>query len=158
MMFGAMTACHHLRGGILGAPSGGPRMSPTPRPAQYAATHSANRLPGLEITSPWVRISTMAEWQRWHCKRSARVSAVELGGCCNAAILPIARHLRSCAGFTCYIRSACKRYAPVAQDHYYCLLQKVCPAPRGAGHGDTSSEKLGYFTTTDCVLPPVLTM
>ena len=58
---GAMTACHHLRGGILGAPFGGPRMSPTPRSAKYGATHSANRLPGLEITSPLVRISTMAE-------------------------------------------------------------------------------------------------
>ena len=39
----------------------GPRMSPTPRSAKYGATHSANRLPGLEITSPLVRISTMAE-------------------------------------------------------------------------------------------------
>ena len=58
---GAMTACHHLRGGIFGTPFGGPRMSPTPRSAKYGATHSANRLPGLEITSPLVRISTMAE-------------------------------------------------------------------------------------------------
>ena len=58
---GAMTACHHLRGGIFGTPFGGPRMSPTPRSAKYGVTHSDNRLPGLEITSPLVRISTMAE-------------------------------------------------------------------------------------------------
>ena len=51
-----MTACHHLRGGIFGTPFGGPRMSPTPRSAKYGATHSANRLPGLEITSPLVII------------------------------------------------------------------------------------------------------
>ena len=71
-----------------------------------------------------------AESRRWHPIRDG-VSAVEHGGCCNAANLPIARHLRSCAGFTRYIRNVCQRYAPVAQDHYYCLLQKVCPAPRG---------------------------
>ena len=153
-----MTACHHLRGGIFGTPSCGPRMSPTPRSAKYGATHSANRLPGLAKMLAFCHHLPTAEWQRWHRKRSARVSAVEHGGCCNAANRPIARHLRSGAGFTCYIRSACQRYAPVAQDHYYCLLQKVCPAPRGAGHGDTSSVKLGYFTTTDCVLTPVFTM
>ena len=45
----------------IGTPFGGPRMSPTPRSAKYGATHSDNRLPGLEITSPLVRISTMAE-------------------------------------------------------------------------------------------------
>ena len=40
----------------LGAPSGGPRMSPRPCVAKYGATHSANHLPGLEITSPFVII------------------------------------------------------------------------------------------------------
>ena len=46
---GAMTACHHLRGGILGAPIGGPRMSPTPRSAKYGATHGCHPLRGLII-------------------------------------------------------------------------------------------------------------
>ena len=63
---GAMTACHHLRGGIFGTPFGGPRMSPTPRSAKYGATHSTNRLPGLEITSPWVFSPLQSEWRRWH--------------------------------------------------------------------------------------------
>ena len=63
---GAITACHHLRGGIFGTPFGGPRMSPTPRSAKYGATHSANRLPGLEITSPWVFFPLQAEWRRRH--------------------------------------------------------------------------------------------
>ena len=40
----------------IGVPFCGPRMSPTPRSAKYGATHSANRLPGLEITSPLVII------------------------------------------------------------------------------------------------------
>ena len=51
-----MMACHHLPGWQLGAPSGGPRMSPRPCVAKYGATHSANHLPGLEITSPFVII------------------------------------------------------------------------------------------------------
>ena len=42
----------------LGAPSGGPRMSPRPCVAKYGATHSANHLPGLEITSPFVIFSS----------------------------------------------------------------------------------------------------
>ena len=63
---GVMTACHHLRGGIFGTPFGGPRMSPTPRSAKYGATHGANRLPGLEITSPWVFSPLQSEWRRWH--------------------------------------------------------------------------------------------
>ena len=63
---GAMTACHHLRGGIFGTPFGGPRMSPTPRSAKSGATHSDNRLPGLEITSPWVFSPLQSEWRRWH--------------------------------------------------------------------------------------------
>ena len=66
---GAMTACHHLRGGIFGTPFGGPRMSPTPRSAKYGATHSANRLPGLEITSPLVII----------CRRRSRGDGIQSG-------------------------------------------------------------------------------
>ena len=66
---GVMTACHHLRGGIFGTPFGGPRMSPTPRSAKYGATHSANRLPGLEITSPWVII----------CRRRSSSDGIQSG-------------------------------------------------------------------------------
>ena len=44
---GVMTACHRLRGGIMGAPIGGPRMSPTPRSAKYGATHGCHPLRGL---------------------------------------------------------------------------------------------------------------
>ena len=57
---GVMTACHRLRGGILGAPIGGPRMSPTPRSAKYGATHGCNPSRGsknvrLRSSSPSLR-------------------------------------------------------------------------------------------------------
>ena len=57
---GVMTACHRLRGGILGAPIGGPRMSPTPRSAKYGATHGCHPLRGLIIP----RLSESAARQR----------------------------------------------------------------------------------------------
>ena len=50
----------------IGVPFVSPRMSPTPRSAKYGATHGANRLPGLEITSPWVFSPLQAEWRRRH--------------------------------------------------------------------------------------------
>ena len=57
MLCSVMTACHRLRGGIMGAPIGGPRMSPTPRSAKYGVTHGANHLPGLEKCPPLVVVS-----------------------------------------------------------------------------------------------------
>ena len=73
---GAMTACHHLRGGILGTPIGGPRMSPTPRSAKYGATHGCHPLRGLIIP----RLSESAARQRRlgvRQERGTRDEAVE---------------------------------------------------------------------------------
>ena len=53
MLCGVMTACHRLRGGILGVPIGGPRMSPTPRSAKYGATHSFNPCRGWGNVRLW---------------------------------------------------------------------------------------------------------
>ena len=53
MLCGAMTACHHLRGGIMGVPIGGPRMSPTPRSAKYGVTHDCNPSRGSENVRLW---------------------------------------------------------------------------------------------------------
>ena len=62
LLRGAMTACHRLRGGILGTPSGGPRMSPTPRSAKYGATHSYNHLRGCKLHRLWSSSAPHAEW------------------------------------------------------------------------------------------------
>ena len=59
---GAMTACHHLRGGIFGTPSCGPRMSPTPRSAKYGATHSGNPSRGGGNARLWSSSPLLAEW------------------------------------------------------------------------------------------------
>ena len=49
---GTMTACHHLRGGILLVRFCPPRMSPTPRSAKYGVTHSCHRLRGGIMGAP----------------------------------------------------------------------------------------------------------
>ena len=53
MLCSAMTACHRLRGGIMGAPIGGPRMSPTPRSAKYGVTHGCNPSRGRGNACLW---------------------------------------------------------------------------------------------------------
>ncbi|MGN0205720.1 MAG: hypothetical protein ACI4BC_00615 [Muribaculaceae bacterium] len=49
--------CHRLLGGNYICVLDAPGISPRPRVAQYRATHSANRLPGLENTLPIVIIT-----------------------------------------------------------------------------------------------------
>ena len=53
MLCSVMTACHRLRGGIMGAPIGGPRMSPMPRSAKYGVTHGCNPSRGSENVRLW---------------------------------------------------------------------------------------------------------
>ena len=79
---GAMTACHHLRGGILGAPIGGPRMSPTPRSAKYGATHGFNPCRGRGN----VRLSVSAASQRGRTLSCAGLAAF---GCRCAAVVDL---------------------------------------------------------------------
>ena len=50
----------------------------------------------------------------------------------EGVILPIARHLRSCAGFSRYDKNACQRYAPVAS------RRSLGAYLRHAVRGDTS--------------------
>ena len=68
------TACHHLRGGILGSPIGGPRMSPTPRSAKYGATHSCNPCRGSENDRLW------SSSPSWAMGRTLRCAMVMLSG------------------------------------------------------------------------------
>ena len=111
---GAMTVCHHLRGGILGC--------------RFVAP-ACRRHPGRRNTGLRTATTAYRGWKLHRLWSSLRYSRSSGDGIlCRMVLL------------------------------HYCLLKKVCPAPRGAGHGDTSSVKLGYFTTTDCVLTPVLTM
>ena len=77
---GTMTACHRLRGGILGAPIGGPRMSPTPRSAKYGATHSGNPCRGggnvrLRSSSPPVAVGQTLRCAR-RCDDGARCGCI----------------------------------------------------------------------------------
>ena len=53
MLCCAMTACHHLRGGIIYMPIGCPRMSPTPRSAKYGVTHGCNPSRGRGNVRLW---------------------------------------------------------------------------------------------------------
>ena len=92
----------------LGAPSGGPRMSPRPCVAKYGATHSANHLPGLEITSPFVIISSpgvaamiVSRHKPFICHATPAQHPPPADGVDyrKAVSLFISWHLRSCAGF-----------------------------------------------------------
>ena len=68
MLCSVMTACHRLRGGIMGAPIGGPRMSPTPRSAKYGVTHGCNPSRGSENVRLW---SSTSPWRWWVAKCGA---------------------------------------------------------------------------------------
>ena len=94
---GAMTACHRLRGGIMGALIGGPRMSPTPRSAKYGATHGCHPLRGLiiprlsESATEQHRLEVRQErgTRRWsggypHTYACRRYASVALGYACSA--------------------------------------------------------------------------
>ena len=80
MLCVAITACHHLRGGIFVGGVGGPRMSPTPRSAKYGATHGCNPSRGsenvrLRSSSPPVAVGQTLRCAR-RCDDGARCGCI----------------------------------------------------------------------------------
>ena len=132
-------------------------MSPRPCVAKYGATHSANHLPGLEITSPFVIFSSpgvaamiVSRHKPFICHATPAQHPPPADGIDyrKAVSLSITtRHLRSCAGFRLRAKGTplvTKRR--VAKHHKY-----TTPSPQ-----ESAFRAIPRFLTTTLTLRKIL--
>ena len=126
---GVMTACHRLRGGFWGAVWWSPHVATTPR-GEIRGYARLQPLAGWRKCSPLVII----------CRRRSGSDGIPAMGRHATSWLSAGRSHRRGAGPPLWVTA------------------KIVPCSgRGRARGYILSEA-GYFTTTDCVLTPVLTM